>query len=129
VREGLRGGAGLGACVVVLAVLGLSPSLAWIPEVPLLATAVVVPVAVLGLPGYRATQRDPRLRAGAIAGGLAGAIGGTVGGLAYVVFSKPLLNVAVGLVVGLAGGAILGVLPMLLMTLRSRLPVSPSRRG
>jgi hypothetical protein len=113
--EGIRGAAVLVGCVVVLAVLGLSPSLAWIPEVPLVATAVVVPGFVLGLTGYRATQRDPRLLAGAIAAGLAGAIGGGVGGVAYVVFGKPLLNVPVGVVVGLIGGATIGLLPILVV--------------
>jgi hypothetical protein len=117
-REGLRGAAVLAACVVVLAVLGLSPSLAWIPEVPLLATAVVVPVAVLGLTGYRAAQRDPRVLAGAIAGGLAGAISGAVGGVAYVAFGKPLLNLPVGVVVGLVGGATIGLLPILVLRAR-----------
>jgi hypothetical protein len=50
-REGARSGAILASCAVVFAVLGLTPALSWIPEVPLLAAAVVIPVAILGWTG------------------------------------------------------------------------------
>jgi hypothetical protein len=106
--EGIRAGAALAVCVAVLAFLGLNPSLAWIPEVPLLGAAVLVPLTVLGLAGYRAGKRSGYIIAGALASGMAGAIGGGVGGLAYVLFGKPVLNVAVGLLLGAVGGAIVG---------------------
>ena len=43
-----------------------------------------------------------------LAGSLASALGGSVGGLAYVFFGKPALNIAVGLLLGAIGGAIVG---------------------
>ena len=92
---------------ILFAVAGLSPSLTWVPEVPLLAAAVLLPVAIIGVTGFRAGARSTRLPAGTLAGALAGAIGGFVGGVSYVVFGKPALNIAVGLVAGaIAGGAI-----------------------
>jgi len=118
--EGLRGGAALGVCVAVLAVLGLSPALRWIPEVPLIGAAVLLPVAAFGMTGYRAGQRSGRPVAGTLAGGVAGAIAGGVAGLAYVVFGKPVLNVPVGLVLGAAGGALLGTIAALVGDRTSR---------
>jgi hypothetical protein len=106
--EGLRAGLALSAAVVVLAVLGLHPALTWIPEVPLLAAALVLPLGAFGLAGYRAGRRSRTVQAGALAGSLAGAIAGAVGGLAYVFFGKPMMNIAVGLVLGTFGGAIIG---------------------
>jgi hypothetical protein len=108
--EGVRAGVPLGVCVVGLAILGLTPSFAWIPEVPLIAVAIVLPIATYGLTGYRAGKRTGRIAAGAVAGGVAGAISGAAGGLSYVAFGKPILNVAVGLILGTAGGAIVGAL-------------------
>ena len=52
---------------VILGVLGLSPSLRWIPEVPLLAALVLVPAAILGLTGARVGRRAGTVRAGAFA--------------------------------------------------------------
>ena len=83
ISEGLRWGAVMSALAVVLAVLGLTPSLSWLPEVPLLAVAVLLPVAVYGLAGYRAGLDSGRLGIAACSVGLAqaafdAAIGGDV---------------------------------------------------
>lgn len=106
--EGLRSGVVLAGCVVVLAVLGLTPSLSWIPEVPLLGVAILIPVAVLGITGYRASFRSRRVVAGALAGAIAGSLGGTVGGICYVLFGKSAINVLAGLPLGILGGAAFG---------------------
>jgi len=118
--EGLRGGVILGAAAVVLGVAGLSPFFTWIPEAILLALFVLVPVAILGVAGYRAGSREGRVVPGAVAGGLAGAIGGVVGGLIYVAFGKPVLNVMVGLVGGVLGGATVGASGAVLALRRPR---------
>ena len=98
----------LSGCAIVLAVLGLTPGLQWIPEAPLLSAAVLAPVGICGVSGYRAARRARRVLAGAVAGALAGAAGGGVGGLCYVFFGKSALNVAAGIVLGLIGGAAIG---------------------
>jgi hypothetical protein len=103
--EGLRGGVALSVAAVLFAVVGLTPSLSWVPEVPLLAAAVLLPVAILGVIGFRAAARTRRSLAGGLAGAMAGAISGLVAGVSYVVFGKPALNIVVGLVVGAAAGA------------------------
>ena len=110
ISEGTRAGAALAACVVVLAVVGLTPSLSWVPEVPLLAVATLLPLFVLGLTGVRVGLRSRRMLGGLLAGAVAGAISGAVGGITYVWFGKPLLNIAVGLALGTVGGAVLGAL-------------------
>ncbi|MDQ6675088.1 MAG: hypothetical protein M3069_30850 [Chloroflexota bacterium] len=108
--EGVRAGVALGVCIVGLAILGLTPSFSWIPEVPLVAVAIVLPIATYALTGYRAGKRTRRIAAGALAGGVAGGISGAAGGLSYVAFGKPILNVAVGLVLGTVGGVVAGAL-------------------
>jgi hypothetical protein len=108
--EGTRGGATLSACVIVLAVAGLTIALRWELEVALVALAILVPLLVLGLTGHRAGRRSRQTLGGLVAGAVAGGIGGVVGGLAYVWFGKPLLNVVVGLALGTLGGAVLGAL-------------------
>ncbi len=100
----------LAVCVVGLAVLGLTPSLAWIPEVPLLSVTFLVPVAACAVAGYRAGRRTRSPTAGAIAGAVCGAIGGLAGGLAYVALGKSVLNVLIGTFAGMAGGAAVGAL-------------------
>jgi hypothetical protein len=100
----------LGVCVVGLAILGLTPSFAWIPEAPLIAVAILLPTATYALTGYRAGKRTGHIAAGAFAGGVAGAISGATGGLSYVAFGKPILNIAAGLFVGTFTGAIIGAL-------------------
>ena len=106
--QGVRAGLALSTGVVVLAVLGLHPALAWLPEVPLLGVALVLPLVALGLAGYRTGIRGGSALAGAAAGSLAGMLGGGVGGVAYVFFGKPALNIVVGLLLGAIGGAIIG---------------------
>lgn len=106
--EGVRAGVALAACVMVLAFLGLAPGMSWIPEVPLLGVALLLPLAGYGLTGYRTGKRSGRVLAGSIAGSVAGAISGVVGGVSYVIFGKSVLNVAVGLLLGAVGGAIVG---------------------
>jgi hypothetical protein len=106
--EGLRSGAILSLYAVALAVLGLTPALSWIPEVPLIGAAVLLPVALLIWTGFRATARSGRLVAGPLTGALTGAIGGCVGGIAYLLAGKPALNISVGLVAGALAGAAFG---------------------
>jgi hypothetical protein len=48
-----------------------------------------------------------------LAGAVAGAMGGVAGGLCYVAYGKPAVNVAVGLLAGAAGGAVIGGLAAL----------------
>ena len=108
VREGLRSGAILSLCAVVLAALGLTPALSWISEALLIGAAFVLPVAILVWTGFRSARRSGRLVAGLFTGALAGAIGGSIGGIAYLVAGKPSLNVVVGLVGGTLSGAVLG---------------------
>src|SRR3989442_5278836 len=102
--EGTRAGVALGACVVVLAFLGLSPTLRWIPDVPLLVAAVLLPVAAFSLTGHRAGKRSGRTIAGALAGGVAGRLGGRAPRVAYRRFRKPALNGGVRLLPCAAGG-------------------------
>jgi hypothetical protein len=99
---------------ILFAVVGLSPSLAWVPEVPLLSAAVLLPIAIFGIAGFRAAARTRLVQAGSLAGGLAGAIGGFVGGVSYVFFGKPALNVALGLAAGAVAGAAIGTMGALL---------------
>jgi len=107
-REARGGALVLSVSAIVLAVLGLTPGLQGIPEVPLLTAAILVSVGVCGVCGYRAARRAGRALAGATAGALAGAAGGGVGGLCYVFFGKSALNVPAGIVLGLMGGAAIG---------------------
>jgi len=106
--EGVRGGIVLSIAVILLAILGLTPSLSWIPEVPLIAAAVAAPVVGYALTGYRAGRRSGRMAAGGLAGTIAGGISGVVGGTAYVLFGKPLLNIVVGLLLGAIAGGLIG---------------------
>jgi len=106
--EGARIGSLFGACVVILAVLGLSPTFSWIPERPLLLAAILLPIAAYALAGSHAAARTHRWPSGLVAGAVAGAISGTIGGLSYALFGKSLLNIAVGLAVGTVGGAHVG---------------------
>lgn len=106
--EGLRSGVLLSLCAAALAVLGLTPALSWIPEGPLIGTAIFVSVAILTWTGLRAAERSDRLVAGPLTGAFAGAIGGCVGGIAYLIAGKPALNIAVGVVAGALSGAVFG---------------------
>jgi hypothetical protein len=108
--EGLRAGLVLAACWLVFAVLGLTPSLRWIPEIPLLSISGVAPIAILGVAGYRAARATRQILAGLLSGAVAGAIGGAASGAAYVAYGKPALNIAIGLVAGLGGGVVMGAI-------------------
>src|SRR4030088_855183 len=74
--EGLRAGLVLAACSLVSAVLGLTPSLRWISEIPLLAISGAVPIAILGVAGYRAARATRQILAGLVSGAVAGGVGG-----------------------------------------------------
>jgi hypothetical protein len=110
VAEGLKAGVSMAVVAILFAIVGLSPSLTWVPEVPLLAAAVLLPVAIIAVTGFRAGVRSMRVPAGTLAGALAGAIGGCVGGVSYVVFGKPALNIAGGLVAGAMAGSAIGTI-------------------
>jgi len=120
VLTGLRVGAVLAAAVVVLAVVGLTPSFSWVPELPLLLTAMLIPVIGFGFAGYRSAAQSHRALDGMIAGAVAGLLSGVIGGLSYVAFGKPLLNVIVGALIGGAGGATVGVIAARLAMRRTR---------
>ena len=120
VLTGLRVGAVLAAAVVVLAVVGLTPSFSWVPELPLLLTAMLIPVIGFGFAGYRSAAQSHRALDGMIAGAVAGLLSGVIGGLSYVAFGKPLLNVIVGALIGGAGGATVGVIAARLAVRRTR---------
>jgi len=102
-----------------LAIVGLTPSLSWFPEVPLILTALLIPVLGYGLAGYRSASVSHQLLDGVIAGAVAGIISGAVGGMTYVVFGKPLLNAVVGPVVGAVGGSVVGGLAALVALRRA----------
>lgn len=101
-------GSGLAIFAVTFGILGLTPSLTWIPELPLLVVGAVVPLLLLGWAGWLATRHSGERTSGFLAGALAGAMGGVAGGICYVAYGKPVLNVAVGLVVGAAAGLAIG---------------------
>ena len=105
---GVGPGIGLAVLAILFAILGLTPSLSWIPEIPLLAVAASVPIALLLATGYLAWKSFRITQMAATAGAAAGGIGGGAGGVAYVVYGKPAVNVVVGTIVGIAAGAALG---------------------
>ena len=119
VIAGVRSGTVLAVFAILFAILGLTPSFSWVPEVPLLTIAGVVPVAVLMVTGYRGWRSFGLIRMGAVAGATAGAIGGCTGGVAYVVFGKPIFNVVAGTIVGIASGAVLGAIGAMVARRRS----------
>ncbi|MDQ2923708.1 MAG: hypothetical protein M3Q90_05380 [Candidatus Dormibacteraeota bacterium] len=105
---GVGPGIVLAVFAIVFAILGLTPSLSWIPEIPLLIIAGSVPIALLLATGYRAWKSFRITQMAATAGAAAGGIGGCAGGVAYVVYGKPALNGVVGTIVGIAAGVALG---------------------
>jgi hypothetical protein len=117
---GVRAGAVLAALAILFAILGLTPSLSWIPEVPLLTIAGVMPIAVLTVTGYRAWKSSGLILMSAIAGGTAGGIGGCAGGVAYVLFGKPAVNVVAGTIVGVVAGVALAAVGALVAAKRIR---------
>ncbi len=108
VARGVQGGLGVGVCVIGLAVVGLNPAFSWVPEAPLIALAIAVPLVGYLLTGLRATRDARFIQAGLTAGAVAGLVSGAIGGLAYVLAGKPALNVLVGAVIGLLGGGVVG---------------------
>jgi len=122
VLTGLRVGVVLAVAVVVLAVVGLAPSFAWVPEVPLLLTATLVPVVGFAFAGYHCASASHRVLDGVIAGAVAGLLSGASGGLSYVLFGKPLLNLIVGPAIGAVGGALVGAVAAFLALRRVGTP-------
>jgi hypothetical protein len=112
--DGLRWGSVLAVFAIAFGVLGLTPSLTWIPEIPLLLAGAIAPVLLLGCAGRRAVLHSGDRSNGFIAGAVAGSVGGLAGGACYVAYGKPALNLLVGLVAGFAGGASIGGLAGLL---------------
>ncbi|HET6312183.1 MAG TPA: hypothetical protein VFH00_14410 [Candidatus Nitrosotalea sp.] len=121
---GVRAGIILAVFAILFAILGLTPSLSWIPEIPLLTIAGLVPIALLMVTGYRTWKSSGLIRMGVIAGATAGAVGGCMGGVAYVVFGKSAVNVVVGLIVGVAAGAALAAVGAMVGARRPRSPSS-----
>jgi hypothetical protein len=108
ILTGLRVGVVLALGVVVLAVVGLTPSFSWVPEAPFLLVATLVPLLGFAFAGYRSASVSHRVLDGVIASAVAGLLSGAIGGLSYVAFGKPLLNMIVGPVIGAVGGAVVG---------------------
>ena len=77
--EGARGGVALGACVIVLAVLGLTPSLSWLPELPLVTVALVLPVVAFVVFGKSALNVAAGILLGVVGGVLVGTAGALLG--------------------------------------------------
>jgi hypothetical protein len=100
----------LSAFVVLLAFVGLTPALSWVPEVPLLGVSVLIPLVAYTVTGYRAGRRSGRVASGVIASAVAGVVSGFAGGLSFVLFDKPLLNIPVGVALGCIAGALWGAI-------------------
>jgi len=98
----------LSAFVVVLGFVGLTPELAWVPEVPLLAITVLVPLVGYSVTGFVAERHSRRIGNGVLAGAVAGVVSGLAGGLSFVLFGKSLLNLPIGVVLGCLAGAAWG---------------------
>jgi hypothetical protein len=98
----------LSVFVVLIAFVGLTPALSWVPEVPLLAISVLIPLVGYAITGYRAGKRSGRVTSGVIASAVAGVVSGLAGGLSYVLFGKSLLNIPVGIALGFVAGAVWG---------------------
>jgi hypothetical protein len=108
VALGIRAGIAVSAFVVLIAFVGLAPEFSWVPELPLLAISVLVPLVAYAITGVRAARRSGHVRNGVGAGAVAGIISGFVGGLSYVLFGKSLLNIPVGLALGCIAGVFFG---------------------
>jgi len=98
----------LSAFVALLAFIGLTPELSWVPEVPLLAVSVLVPPVAYAVTGFRAERRSRSIGNSVVASAVAGVVSGLAGGLSFVLFGKSLLNVPIGLVLGCLAGAVWG---------------------
>lgn len=89
------------------------------PEVPLLAVSVLVPLVGYAVTGFRAERRSGRVRNAALASAVAGVVSGLAGGLTFVLFGKSLFNVPVGIALGCIAGAVWGTVGAI-MSVRSR---------
>ena len=106
--DGVRWGSALAVFAVAFGILGLTPSLTWIPELPLLLIGAIVPVLLLAIAGRQAVLHSDDRGTGFMAGAVAGALGGLAGGSCYVAYGKPALNLIIGLVAGFTGGSLIG---------------------
>ncbi|HEV2033955.1 MAG TPA: hypothetical protein VGU71_07125 [Candidatus Dormibacteraeota bacterium] len=104
----------MAAAAVVLAIVGLSPSLSWVPEVPLLAAAALLPIAIFSVAGYRAGERARQVLAGTSRAVSPAPSAEVSGASPNVAFGKPVLNIAVGVLVGAVGGSAIGTAGALL---------------
>ena len=104
----------LSGFVLLLAFIGLTPALSWVPEVPLLVVSVLIPLLGYSITGHRAGTRSGRVISGVIAGAVAGAVSGFAGGLSFVAFDKPVLNIPVGIALGGTAGAVWGAIGAIL---------------
>jgi hypothetical protein len=116
---GIRAGILISAVVVLLAFVGLTPSFSWVPETPLLVIAVLVPIAGYVLTGALGGRRSGRLSSGVVSSAIAGVVSGFAGGLSYVLFGKPVLNIAVGVALGFVAGTVWGAIGAI-VSLRNR---------
>ena len=99
---------------MLLAIVGLTPGFSWVPELPLLAVSVLIPLVGYTAAGYRAQRRSGRIGGGVLAAAVAGAVTGLAGGLCFVLFGKPLLNIPIGMALGCVAGAVWGAAGALL---------------
>jgi len=111
----------LSTFVALLAFIGLTPELSWVPEAPLLAVSVLVPLVAYSVTGFRAERRSRSVGNSVVASAVAGLVSGLAGGLSFVLFGKSLLNVPVGLVLGCLAGAVWGAFGAI-VSARSRKP-------
>jgi hypothetical protein len=100
--------------VVLLGFVGLSPRFSWVPELPLLAVSVVIPIVGYTATGYRAQRQSGRVSGGVLAAAVAGVVSGLAGGMSFVLFDKSLLNIPVGIGLGCVAGAVWGAAGALL---------------
>jgi hypothetical protein len=108
ISVGIRYGAALSVLVVVLGTLGNMAAFKWLPEVPLLVITAATPIAVCAAAGWRAVRMLKSIRLGTVAGGMAGFMGGLTGGIFFVVIGKPVVDLPVLSVLGIAGGLVAG---------------------
>jgi hypothetical protein len=104
----------LSAFVVLLAFVGLTPLFSWVPELPLLAVSVLIPLVGYAATGYQAQRQSGRVGGGVLAAAVAGVVSGLAGGVSFVLFDKSLLNIPVGVGLGCAAGAAWGAAGALL---------------
>jgi hypothetical protein len=107
--------------VVLLALVGLTPQFSWVPELPLLAVSVLIPLVGYTATGYWAQRRSGRISGGVLAAAVAGVVSGLAGGICFVLFGKSLLNIPVGIGLGCVAGAVWGAAGALLSVQSGRM--------